>query len=308
MTKIYTCTMNLAIDLFIETEELVKEKVNRTLHDEIQANRKGVNVSLILDQLGIKSTVLGFSGGFTGRYIADFLQQKPIKTELIEILGMTRINVFTKVKKEQTEYKLVNRGPLISKVAQTELLEKIAGDILCLSGSLPQGVSEEILLLISELCAKKQVKLILDTSSEVVMQCLANKPYLLKPNEQELATWFGKTELSFTEAVDCAKKLKARGAQNILLSLGKDGALLLTQKHCLKAKAPKGTVVNTAGAGDTMLGTFLGEILQGTDEVEALRKSVAAGSSTAFRRGLTDFSDVIELMEQVKIIEVKDHD
>lgn len=312
MAKIYTCTMNLAIDLFIETEELIKEKVNRTLNDEIQANGKGVNVSLILDRSGIKSTVLGFSGGFTGRYIADFLQQKQIETELIEVAGMTRINVFTKVRKEQTEYKLVNRGPLIPQTAQTELLEKIAGfeagDILCVSGSLPQGVSDEILLLISEICAKKQVKLILDTSSEVVMQCLANKPYLLKPNEQELAAWFGKTELDFAEAVECAKELVAKGAQNILLSLGKDGALFLNKKHCLKADAPKGTVVNTAGAGDTMLGTFLGEILQGANEVEALRKSVAAGSSTAFRRGLTDFSDVIELMKQVKIIEVKDHD
>lgn len=115
--SIYTCTMNLAIDLFIETEEMHPFMVNRTKEDDIQANGKGVNVSLVLKMLGFPSTALGFSAGFTGKYIEDYLQQKQIQTDFIEVPGMTRINVFTQVNQTGEEYKLVNQGPEIPQTA-----------------------------------------------------------------------------------------------------------------------------------------------------------------------------------------------
>ena len=191
---IYTCTLNLAIDLFIETEELVPFVVNRTKEDDIQANGKGVNVSLILKMLGIDNTALGVKAGFTGNYVEDYLKEKEITTDFIEVAGTTRINVFTKVTQDQKEYKLVNKGPKLSEEHVQRFLKKISelrkGDYLCVSGSLPQGVSPSILIEISRICFEKQVFLILDSSYEEILDCLPYQPFLLKPNEEELQEWF----------------------------------------------------------------------------------------------------------------------
>lgn len=143
MVNVYTCTMNLAIDLYIETEQLIPKVVNRTIDDDIQANGKGVNVSLLLKMLGIPNTALGFSGGFTGEYIEQFLNKQDIQTDFVTVDGITRINVFTQVNSEQTEYKLVNKGPEIDSPSIDTLLQQIrqfkSGDYLCVSGSLPRG-------------------------------------------------------------------------------------------------------------------------------------------------------------------------
>ncbi|MEY8736249.1 1-phosphofructokinase [Lactobacillus sp. AN1001] len=307
MVKIYTCTMNMAIDLFIETPELLPNTVNRTSDDEIQANGKGINVSLILKQLGIDNTALGFCGGFTGRYIADFLSQKQIPTDFIEVDGMTRINVFAKVQATKDEYKLVNQGPKIMPEEMKVLLDKIsqlkAGDYLCVSGSLPRGVPEDILVEISKICEAKQINLILDTSAKTIHKCLPYHPFLLKPNEQELSSWFGKENLTIAECLTCCKQLVAKGAKQVLLSLGENGGAFVNGDGYILGNSPKGVVVNTACAGDTMLATFLAEQLNQKTEAQALKLSLAAGSSTAFRRGLTDFSDVDQLLEQIELHE-----
>lgn len=307
MVKIYTCTMNMAIDLFIETPELLPNTVNRTNDDEIQANGKGINVSLILKQLGIDNTALGFCGGFTGRYIAEFLNQKQITTDFIEVDGITRINVFTKVQATNDEYKLVNQGPKIMAEEMKVLLDRIgclkAGDYLCVSGSLPQGVPEDILVEISKICEAKQINLILDTSAKIIHKCLPYHPFLLKPNEQELSSWFGKENLTISECLTCCKQLVAKGAKQVLLSLGENGGVFVNEKGYILGNSPKGVVVNTACAGDTMLATFLAERLKQKTEAQALKLSLAAGSSTAFRRGLTDFSDVDQLLWQIELHE-----
>ena len=242
--SIYTCTMNLAIDLFIETEEMHPFMVNRTKEDDIQANGKGVNVSLVLKMLDFPSTALGFSAGFTGKYIEDYLQQKQIQTEFIEVPGMTRINVFTQVNQTGEEYKLVNQGPEIPQAAVHNFLNQIrvlqAEDYLCVSGSLPRGLSPKVLIEISRICQEKGIHLIIDSSDQEAM---------------------------------------------------------------FRGNSPKGKVVNTACAGDTMLGAFLAGYMNRRPLDETLRKSIAAGSSTAFRKGLTDFLDVEELSKQIKIRE-----
>jgi 1-phosphofructokinase len=297
--------MNLAIDLFIETDTMYPEIVNRTNADDIQANGKGVNVSLILKQLGLPSTALGFSAGFTGAYIADYLREKEIDTKFVEVAGFTRINVFTQVLDQQTEYKLVNKGPIIAQDKVQQLLalcQQIEqDDFLIVSGSLPRGVSELILLEISKIAKAKGFHLILDTSYDVVLECLKDEPYLIKPNEEELCQWFGKTEMTVAESIASAQKLIDMGAQRVLLSLGADGAVYLDKEKIIRGNSPKGKVVNTACAGDTLLATFLHGIIAGNDLEVTLKKAIAAGSSTAFTQGLTDFQDVPMLMEQIEI-------
>lgn len=299
--SIYTCTMNLAIDLFIETEEMHPFMVNRTKEDDIQANGKGVNVSLVLKMLDFPSTALGFSAGFTGKYIEDYLQQKQIQTEFIEVPGMTRINVFTQVNQTGEEYKLVNQGPEIPQTAVHNFLNQIralqAGDYLCVSGSLPRGLSPKVLIEISRIC------LIIDSSDQEVMDCLPYRPFLLKPNEEELSSWFGRKMVTDEDYFVYGQRLVELGAENVLLSLGEKGAILFTKDRVFRGNSPKGKVVNTACAGDTMLGAFLAGYMNRRPLDETLRKSIAAGSSTAFRKGLTDFLDVEELSKQIKIRE-----
>lgn len=305
--SIYTCTMNLAIDLFIETEEMHPFMVNRTKEDDIQANGKGVNVSLVLKMLDFPSTALGFSAGFTGKYIEDYLQQKQIQTEFIEVPGMTRINVFTQVNQTGEEYKLVNQGPEIPQTAVHNFLNQIralqAEDYLCVSGSLPRGLSPKVLIEISGICQEKGIHLIIDSSDQEVMDCLPYRPFLLKPNEEELSSWFGRKMVTDEDYFVYGQRLVELGAENVLLSLGEKGAILFTKDRGFRGNSPKGKVVNTACAGDTMLGAFLAGYMNRRPLDETLRKSIAAGSSTAFRKGLTDFLDVEELSKQIKIRE-----
>ena len=305
--SIYTCTMNLAIDLFIETEEMHPFMVNRTKEDDIQANGKGVNVSLVLKMLDFPSTALGFSAGFTGKYIEDYLQQKQIQTDFIEVPGMTRINVFTQVNQTGEEYKLVNQGPEIPQTAVHNFLNQIrvlqAEDYLCVSGSLPKGLSPKVLIEISRICQEKGIHLIIDSSDQEAMDCLPYRPFLLKPNEEELSSWFGRKMVTDEDYFVYGQRLVELGAENVLLSLGEKGAILFTKDRVIRGNSPKGKVVNTACAGDTMLGAFLAGYMNRRPLDETLRKSIAAGSSTAFRKGLTDFLDVEELSKQIKIRE-----
>ncbi|EGW2152771.1 1-phosphofructokinase [Enterococcus faecium] len=305
--SIYTCTMNLAIDLFIETEEMHPFMVNRTKEDDIQANGKGVNVSLVLKMLDFPSTALGFSAGFTGKYIEDYLQQKQIQTEFIEVPGMTRINVFTQVNQTGEEYKLVNQGPEIPQAAVHNFLNQIRAlqeeDYLCVSGSFPRGLSPKVLIEISRICQEKGIHLIIDSSDQEVMDCLPYRPFLLKPNEEELSSWFGRKMVTDEDYFVYGQRLVELGAENVLLSLGEKGAILFTKDRVFRGNSPKGKVVNTACAGDTMLGAFLAGYMNRRPLDETLRKSIAAGSSTAFRKGLTDFLDVEELSKQIKIRE-----
>lgn len=302
---IYTCTMNPAIDHFIETDSYNPEIVNRANSSELQPNGKGVNISFILNKLKIQNTALGFIGGFTGDFVESELNREGISSEFINVEGQTRVNVFTNVLEEKTEYKLVNKGPEVDNKQVKILLEKInnfqSNDILFVSGSLPRGVDENVFIEISKLAQKIGFKLILDISSDKLLECLPYNPYCIKPNDQELASWFGKDKLSDSELIHYGKELVNLGAQKVLVSLGSEGCLYFDHKKILHLNAPTGKVVNTACSGDTLLGTFVGKLTQGDTEEEALPTAVAAGSSTAFTTWLTDFSDVEKLKEQINV-------
>ena len=303
---IYTCTMNLAVDLFIKTMQMLPSEVNRTEEAVYMPNGKGVNVSFILKKLGMNNTALGFKAGFTGQFIEDELHKEGIQTQFVNVDGITRINVFTQVVSTSEEFKLVNQGPSVSQPQEEALLKIIENmnteDFLFVSGSHPEGITYTTYEKIAKTAQLRGFKLILDTSAEFVPDLLKYRPYLIKPNDEELAEWFGLINPSLEEIKDCGQKLLEKGAENVLVSLGEKGAILFTPTETIHVTAPKGEVVNTACAGDTLLATFVASQLLGLSDEEALIKAVAAGSSTAFRPGLTDFSDVPTLMQQINRI------
>ncbi|SFG32370.1 1-phosphofructokinase [Sporolactobacillus nakayamae] len=303
---IYTCTMNPAIDLFTEFNSFEPHVVNRSVFEDYQANGKTINISFMLKKMGIDSVATGFLGGFTGTYIDDELNQTGIATDFVIIDGITRINTF--IKAGAAEYKAVNRGPAISLAAQAQLIDKISKltgkDMLFVSGSLPRGVDDSILKRISQLSVQKGFQLILDVSSNALLSCLEDHPYLIKPSDEELAAWLGVKPDSFNseaQLIEAAEKLLKKGAQRILVSRGEKGTMYVDKEHILFTTAPKGEVVNTACAGDTLLGTFIGSRLKNKSLEDALVYATAAGSSTAFTAGLSDLTDVPELMKQIKL-------
>lgn len=305
---IYTITLNPAIDLVIVTKKLEPKVVNRTESFELQPNGKGVNVSFILKKLGIKSVATGIGGGFTLDYVTNGLAAKGIKTKFLKVNGLTRVNVFTNVIDQNTEYKEVNPGPEISKEVQQQFLAYFEEtlteeDLVVISGSFAQGIEPSYLVQIARIVAAKKAKLVIDSSYLAVVDTLPYHPFLLKPNETELASFYHyKGEMTSAKTVELAQKLVQAGCQNVLVSLGARGAALINEKEVLFANAPKIKVVNSACAGDTMLGTFLAFIEKGQSISEALKVAVAAGSDTASRTGLTDFK-LNKLLPQITVKE-----
>ena len=278
---IYTITLNPAIDLVI-----------------------------ILKKVGIKTMATGIGGGFPLDYITSGLEEKGIKTEFLKVKEPTRVNVFTRVLDQNAEYKEVNPGPEVSEEVQEKFLEYLkntlkADDTLIISGSFSRGIRPDYLVEIAKITADKRVKLVIDSSSKVVLDTLQYHPYLLKPNDQELASFFDLDEkLDQKKIIELARKLIASGCQNILVSLGQAGAALINKDHAYFGNAPKIQALNTAGAGDTMLGTFIGEKEKSKGDVEALKLAIAAGSDTASRSGLTDF-EIEKYLQEIQVSEVK---
>lgn len=307
---IYTITLNPAIDLVIITKKLEPNIVNRTEKFELQPNGKGVNVSFILKKMGIENMATGIGGGFTLDYITAGLKEKGIRTNFLKVKEPTRINVFTRVLDQNREYKEVNPGPEVNEKIQEQFLKYLKTtlkerDILIISGSFSKGIKQDYLVKIAEITADKKVKLVIDSSSKAVLETLPYHPYLLKPNDQELARFFDLNEkLDQEKIIKLARKLINAGCKNVLVSLGESGAALIDKNHAYFGNAPKISVLNTAGAGDTMLGTFIGKKELGCDTTEALKCAIAAGSDTASRTGLTDF-ELEKYLNEIHVSEVK---
>lgn len=303
---IYTLTLNPAIDLFIKTQTMAPNTVNRTDSYDIQANGKGINVSCILKRRGVDNVALGVGGGFTLDYIADFLTEQGIRNHFYKNAGFTRINVFTRVVSDNTEYKLVNPGPEISAETLKQLYQQLttlgADDWLCVSGSFARGIEPSFLLQLGKLSRENGFALIIDSSYPEAVKALAYQPLLVKPNDAELMSWFNQSgEADLATMVKLGHKALAAGAQNVLVSLGAAGALFMNQDVTLVGNAPKIDVLNTAGAGDTMLGTFLAGLYQKQNLADTLKLAIAAGSDTARRAWITDFNETDELLTQIKI-------
>ena len=288
---IYTVSFNPAWDYVLRVDELKMGMTNRTSEESVTFGGKGINVSAVLNELGVESVALGFTAGFLGEALKKEIESKGIKCDFVHLeKGMTRINI--KLKSED-ETEINASGPEIDDDALNRLLSKldrfVSGDILVLAGSVPSGVSVDIYEKILERLKYKEVLIVVDASDELLLSSLKYRPFLIKPNIYELRDIFKhkiETDLEITEA---AKSLKELGAKNVLVSMAEDGALLIDEHGKLhRINAAKGEVVNSVGAGDSMVAGFLAGYLKTKDYDCALKLATAAGGATAFSKTLAN--------------------
>lgn len=298
---VYTVTFNPAIDYIVHTDEIVVGGVNRTKSETIYFGGKGINVSMVLSELGVPSKALGFVAGFTGEAIEKGIKQKGIETDFVHLEhGFSRINV--KIK-SGSETELNGQGPEISDKALNELFQKLNklsdGDTIVLAGSIPNSMPEDIYEKILEHLQQKNIKVIVDATKDLLMNVLKYKPFLIKPNNHELGEMFGVTLKTNEEIVVYARKLKEMGARNVLVSMAGDGAMLLDENGKIHVCGVcKGVVKNSVGAGDSMVAGFIAGSRQGDYEY-ALKLGTAAGGATAFSDGLATKTFIDELIKQL---------
>lgn len=307
---LYTLTTNPAIDMNIGTQGIQKNIVNRTYDTVYTPNGKGLNVSFVLGHFNIQSKILGFFGGFSGFYIVEESQKRGFQVLPVWIEGITRINIF--LNDMQDEYKFVNAGAYVYEQKQKEMLKMIEFqkdmDILSISGSLSPGIEDSFYDELLQLCEKKGTKIILDISSKKLVGLLKYKPYLIKPNDEEIKDIFHIDMKDEQDIIDVLLMLHELGAQNILLTLGEKGAYFYNGKEILYASAHPITLLSSACAGDTALGAFLSVWLENEDDIEqALRRSAAAGANSAESNAIGDLAKVEEYEKNIIIRKVKSY-
>ena len=304
---IYTVTLNPSIDYIIETDKFKIGEVNRANKEELYPGGKGINVSLMLNELQAENTALGFLGGFIGEYIENTLASKGVNTEFIKLEeGFSRINL--KIKNE-VETEINGKGPHISEDNLQLLYKKIEKlkdeDILVLCGSIPKSLSNTLYQDIISMVAKKNVKVIVDATSNLLLNTLKYNPFLIKPNIHELEEIFDTKIDCIDSTIFYATKLKDMGAENVLISMGKDGALLIDSKGKIYlSNAPYGDVVNTVGSGDSMVAGFISGYLKTKDYKEALKLGASCGSATAFSSGIGEKKLIDTLKNEIEIKEI----
>jgi len=296
---IYTVTFNPSLDYVVSTENFQTGKINRASTEAIFAGGKGINVSWVLSELGVGSTTLGFVSGFSGKELEHRVQEKGIKTDFIHVKdGFTRINI--KLRSEM-ETEINGQGPVVSEEELSQLIEKIScmteEDMLIISGSACRGLSQNIYADIVKACKEKEIRVVVDASSTLLWNTLEYQPFLIKPNHYELGDIFNREITTREEIIFYGKELQNRGARNVLVSAGGDGAVLIAEDgQVYEMEAPIGTVVNSVGAGDSMVAGFLAGYMENGDYENALRMGVYAGSATAFSEGLATKSDIDKCM------------
>lgn len=297
---IYTVTFNPSLDYVIQVDKLVPGEINRTTHEAVYPGGKGNNVSVILSNLGHSSKALGFTAGFTGEALENMLKEFGCDTAFIRLPeGSTRINVKINAG-EETE--INGQGPVITEEAQQALFEQLDAlkkeDILVLAGSIPNTLPSDIYERILEHLQGRGIHFVVDATKDLLLKVLKYHPFLIKPNNHELGEMFGVTLKTRDEIVAYAKKLQEMGAENVLVSMAGDGAILLTEEGVIyEAKPPKGKVLNSVGAGDSMVAGFLTGYLNTGDYEKAFRLGVVTGSATAFQYWLATKEDIVALME-----------
>ena len=299
---IYTVTFNPSLDYIVSVNDFQLGLTNRTDSELILPGGKGINVSTILMNLGIDSTAFGFAAGFTGEEIIREVEAMGIRSDFIKIdSGISRINL--KLKNiDGTE--INGSGPEISEEKIEELLRKLdilgEGDILVLAGSIPASMPADMYSTIMERLQHKNVTFIVDATKDLLINVLKYKPFLIKPNNHELGEIFGVELKTRDEVQPYAKKLQEMGAQNVLISMAGEGAVLIAADgQSMGAPAPKGTLVNGVGAGDSMVAGFLTGWMEKKDYVHAFHMGIAAGSASAFSEYLATKEEIMDLYEKV---------
>ncbi len=299
---ICTVTFNPSLDYIVSVKDFKLGLTNRTDSELLLPGGKGINVSTILKNLGIRSTALGFVAGFTGKEIERRVEEMGIQSDFIQIdEGISRINV--KLKSiDGTE--INGMGPEISPEKVEELMKKLdqlkEGDVLVLAGSIPASMPDDIYSRILERTAGKGITAVVDATKELLLNVLQYQPFLIKPNHHELGELFHTEIHSRAEAVPYAHRLQKLGARNVLVSMGGKGAVLLAEDGSVyDAPAPEGTLVNAVGSGDSMVAGFLAGWLQRKDYRHAFYMGIASGSASAFSEYLAREDEIMELYEKI---------
>lgn len=300
---IYTVTLNPSLDYIAECKDFTLGATNRTSSEIIYPGGKGINVSIVLSNLGDRTTALGFLAGFTGEHIDSLIKDMGISSRMIRLdEGMSRINLKLK-SKEETE--LNGMGPNISIIDIARLYQKLESitedDILVLAGSIPPSVSEGLYSDIMERLKETKIKIVVDATKDLLMNVLDKKPFLIKPNLHELGELFNVKLDSADEALPYALKLKEMGAVNVIISMGKDGAMMFDEYgNNYTMNSPEGKLINSVGAGDSLVAGFLHKYLETGNYEEAFRYGVCTGSASAFSSALATKEEVEKLYREIK--------
>lgn len=296
---VYTVTFNPSLDYVVKVKKLTLGMVNRTESEQVYPGGKGINVSIVLKNLGIESKALAFSAGFTGREIERLVSESGCQTDFIEIGGgLSRINV--KIKAEQ-ESEINGQGPEILPEHLEALFRKLdaltADDILVLAGSIPNTLPADMYERILDRLKGRKIRTVVDATRDLLKNVLPFHPFLIKPNNHELGELFGRRLQTDAEIAECAKRLQAQGARNVLVSMAKDGAILASENgEIRKCLPPDGKAVNSVGAGDSMVAGFLAGFLQSGSYETAFRMGLAAGSASAFSDWLATADEVEQVL------------
>lgn len=296
---IYTITISPAIDYVVHLDELMPGATNRSKKEEYYFGGKGINVSIVLKELGIESRALGFVSGFTGYALEDGLREQGIDTDFVHLeKGITRINI--KIKSEK-ETEINGQGAIAEKEDFDQLVEKLKGmkkdDILILSGSIPAALPQDTYTRLLKIVNRMGVLVILDAAGELLLSALPQHPFLVKPNIHELRELFGNE----VRPLEGAKKLQSLGARNVIVSLGSEGAILLTEKGIVhNCGTCAGKVLNTVGSGDSMVAGFVAGYEKSKDYQYALELGSAAGSATALSPGLAKKEEIESCLKELR--------
>ena len=282
---INTITLNPSLDYVVKVDSFKADALNRINSEQIYAGGKGINVSIVLKNLGVDNTALGYVAGFTGDEILRQIKDHNVDCDFVKLeSGMSRINVKLK---SDGETEINGAGPDISEKDLESLYEKInklgKGDFLILSGSIPKSVPDDIYERIMKSLLDKEVEFIVDATKDLLLKVLKYRPFLIKPNHHELAEMFNVELKNDEDIIAYGKKLQEMGAKNVLISMAGDGAILLPENgEPIKREVPKGILKNSVGAGDSMVAGFLCGYLKNKDLDEAFKMGIATGSASAF--------------------------
>ncbi|MCH4083292.1 MAG: 1-phosphofructokinase [Olsenella sp.] len=300
---ICTVTLNPSIDYVVSLDNLALGEVNRVRTEDMLPGGKGINVSVVLKNLGHPSRALGFVAGFTGAEVERMLADRGVDCDFVRLdHGRTRVNVKVHAREES---EINGIGPAVGQEDLASLLQRLdglgEGDFLVLAGSVPATVPHDVYQRMLARVAGRGVRTVVDAERDLLLDALPYGPFLIKPNNHELGAIFGQEVHTADQAVPLARRLQERGAKNVLVSMAGEGAVLVSEKgEVLRSAAPRGSVVNSVGAGDSMVAGFLCGYIEGEGDLSrALRMGICTGSATAFKVDLATRAEAEALMAQL---------
>lgn len=302
----YTITLNPAVDMLTKSEDFTLGKLNRTAEAVYVVGGKGINISILLNNIGKATKALGFVAGFTGYYIKKELERIGVISDFVETAGNTRINIKLTT---QTETEINGQSSEVSKSDIEKFFNKLnkltKEDTVFLSGNIIKGMNTDDFIKIAEVVSKKEAKLVVDSNKDLVLETLKFQPFIVKPNEFELGEMFGVEIDSEEKLFTYAKKLMTLGAKNVLVSKGSKGATLFTESGDIySVDIAKGKVVSTVAAGDSMLAMFVAKYDETNSYEEALKYASAAGGATSFSAGVGSKELIEELVKQLTVTKI----